>query len=113
MLGSLRVWDELDEHAAEWARRSRASAVERTERHGEHNISLRELSPVPNLWRIDWGRAINFKRSEGGRSSGVYFVMLPHKSELSAHYMRGMRISPWGMHLARCIWSGVSGVTYL
>ena len=33
---------------------------------------------VPDaVWSIDWANAINFKRSDGGRSSGVYFVSLP------------------------------------
>ena len=29
------------------------------------------------VWSIDWAAATNFKRSDGGRSSGVYFVALP------------------------------------
>ena len=30
-----------------------------------------------SIWDVEWEEASNFKRSDGGRSSGVYFVQLP------------------------------------
>jgi len=77
VLGSMRVWDEFDATSRLWASRGKKDAKARAEQFGNSAISLSKLQPVDNLWQIEWGEAINFKRSDGGMSSGVYFVVLP------------------------------------
>ena len=77
VLRSLRVWDDFDAVTRQWGHRGRSDAATRQTLHGNSAISLSTATPLPNLWKVDWGSAINFKRSDGGRSSGVYFVALP------------------------------------
>ncbi len=73
----LRVWNEVDGAASAWATRARAANRTRHELYGAGAFSLQDSKPCADLWGIDWAQARNFKRSDGGCSSGVYFVQLP------------------------------------
>jgi len=75
LLTRYRVWDEMDGAAQGWRRRSTSAAAQRHQKFG--NFSLGDMRPCDSIWSIDWTAALNFKRSDGGRSSGVYFVVLP------------------------------------
>ena len=72
-----RVWDEFDNTAHKWAEQARKRTQAREARYGDAAIRLGELQPVESIWQVEWGAALNFKRSDGGRCSGVYFVLLP------------------------------------
>ena len=77
VLASMRIWDDFDDATRGWSRRGKDDAVLRHQHFGNDSLSLSKAHPVNNLWEIQWDSALNFKRSDGGRSSGVYFVALP------------------------------------
>jgi len=68
-------WHSIDSSAHSWQRRGAVGAHLRQRVHGD--IDLSKCEPAASIWDVDWAAATNFKRSDGGRSSGVYFVLLP------------------------------------
>ena len=87
-----RVWDEFDNTAHRWAAAARAKTKAREARYGNAAIRLGELQPVESIWEVDWGAALNFKRSDGGRCSGVYFVLMPGSRLVVAHIRGGYAV---------------------
>ena len=77
ILTNARKWDTLDSAAHSWLKSGRDSTKVRRDEFGDAALSLGARKPVDSIWEIDWSKATNFKRSCGGRSSGVYFVALP------------------------------------
>lgn len=77
ILRRYRVWDEVDGAARGWGAKGRRGSQERHTQFGNQALSLSDSRPCDSIWAIDWTTALNFKRSDGGRSSGVYFVQLP------------------------------------
>ena len=77
VLAKTRVWDELDSAALKWKKRGSLQAKERDAKYGDAALRLGASQPVESIWDVEWEEAMNFKRSDGGRSSGVYFVQLP------------------------------------
>ena len=77
VLAKTRVWDELDSAALKWKKRGSLQAKERDAKYGDAALRLGASQPVESIWDVEWEEASNFKRSDGGRSSGVYFVQLP------------------------------------
>ena len=84
ILRRYRVWDEVDGAARGWGAKGRRGSQERHTQFGNQALSLSDSRPCDSIWAIDWTTALNFKRSDGGRSSGVYLYARRRRCRLSS-----------------------------